>query len=133
MTFPAKHISIGISSSKEAVYEFASNPANFPKWLAFVKTVEQASEQLWSAATDAGNITIEMSPKNEFGVIDHIVHLPDGASIVNPLRVIGNNEGAEIIFTLFQLPGRTAGELEQDAKLVSADLETLKEILEVPA
>jgi len=32
MTFTAKHISVSINRSAGQVYEFASNPENFPKW-----------------------------------------------------------------------------------------------------
>jgi len=131
MTFEVKNISISISCPKETVYVFASDPENFTNWLAFVKSVSKQSEHVWNAETDLGKIVIELTPKNQFGIIDHVVTLPDGNKVTNPLRVIDNNHGTEVIFTLFKMPGKTAKEFEEDAKLVDADLKKLKEILEL--
>lgn len=130
MTYPAKNISISINTPNEKVYQYVSNPENFPEWLAFLKKITQKSDTIWNAETDLGNIEIFISPKNEFGVVDHIVTLPNGSQINNILRVIKNNDGSEVIFTLFHLPEKTEKEFNDDAGLVSADLKTLKSILE---
>lgn len=130
MTFQTTNISISIDNSKEKVYEFASNPENFPKWLAFVKSVSKKSNTFWNAESDLGNIEIELTPENEFGIIDHKVKLPDGTQVYNPLRVIDNGKGSEIIFTLYKMPDKTDEEFNADANLVKADLKVLKDILE---
>jgi len=130
MTYPIKNISISINCVKEKVYEFASNPENFPDWLDFLKTISKKSDTLWNAETDLGNIQIEFVAKNEFGIIDHIVTLPEGAKIKNVLRVIENGDGSEVVFTLFRLPEKTEKEFNDDANLVAKDLKTLKNILE---
>jgi len=130
MTYPIKNISISINCSQEKVYEFASNPANFPDWLAFLKAISKKSDTIWSAETDLGNIEIEFVPKNEFGIIDHTVILPDGSKIKNVLRVIENGDGSEVVFTLFRLAEKTEKEFNDDANLVAEDLKTLKNILE---
>ena len=130
MTYPIKNISISINCAKEKVYEFASNPENFPDWLGFLKTISKKSDTIWNAETDLGNIEIEFVAKNEFGVIDHIVTLPEGAKIKNVLRVIENGDGSEVVFTLFRLPEKTEKEFNDDANLVAKDLKTLKNILE---
>jgi len=130
MTLPVKHISISINRPKESVCQFASNPINFPQWLAFVKTVSQQSVYAWAAETDLGEIQIQITPQNELGVIDHTVTLPDGSQVNNALRVIQNNNGSEVIFSLFKMPEKNDDEFEKDAASVTADLETLKQILE---
>ena len=130
MTYPIKNISISINCTKEKVYEFASNPENFPDWLDFLKTISKKSDTIWNAETDLGNIEIEFVAKNEFGIIDHIVTLPEGAKIKNVLRVIENGDGSEVVFTLFRLAEKTEKEFNDDANLVAKDLKTLKNILE---
>ena len=130
MTYPIKNISISINCAKEKVYEFASNPENFPDWLDFLKTISKKSDSIWNAETDLGNIEIEFVAKNEFGIIDHIVTLPECAKIKNVLRVIENGDGSEVVFTLFRLPEKTEKEFNDDANLVAKDLKTLKNILE---
>lgn len=130
MTSQTITISISIYNSKEKVYQFASNPENFPKWLAFIQSVSKKSDRVWNAESDLGKIEIELSPENEFGIIDHKVKLPDGTKVYNPLRVIENGEGSEVIFTLFKMPNKTDEEVNADSELVKADLKTLKDILE---
>lgn len=130
MTFQTTNITISIENSKEKVYQFASNPENFPKWLAFVQSVSKKSDRIWIAESDLGKIEIELSPENEFGILDHTVKLPDGTKVYNPLRVIENGKGSEIIFTLFKMPNKTDEEVNADSAFVKADLKTLKSILE---
>jgi hypothetical protein len=54
-----------------------------------------------------------------------------GAEILNPMRVIPNGQGSEVIFTLIQTPDVTDQKLLEDAALVERDLHVLKEILEM--
>ena len=129
MTYPVKHISISINKPAEEVYQFASNPENFPKWIAFIKSMTKQGE-FWIGKTDLGDIKIKFTPPNDFGIIDHQVTLASGVTVNNPMRAVANNEGCEFTFTLFWMPGRTEKEFNEDAKAVSADLQKLKEILE---
>lgn len=130
MTYPVKNISISINKPADEVYQFASNPENFPVWIAFIKSVTRENGNIWFAETDLGNIKIEFVPKNKFGIIDHVVTLPDGSAVNNPMRVIANGTGSELVFTLFWMPDRTEEEFNEDAKLVESDLQKLKKILE---
>src|SRR5690348_17682341 len=34
-------------------------------------------------------LTVEFAPPNEFGVLDHVVRVPSGEAVYNPLRVEG--------------------------------------------
>ena len=46
------------------------------------------------------------------------------------MRVIPNNSGSEVIFTLFQLPDISDEKISEDAGLVESDLMSLKNVLE---
>lgn len=46
------------------------------------------------------------------------------------MRIIKNDDECEFVFTLFQRPGVSAGDFEDDAKLVLTDLLKLKSIME---
>ena len=111
---PARHISISIARAWREVYDFACLPDNLAKWAAGLDAAAQVS----------------VTPRNDYGVIDHDVTLPDGAVVHVPLRVLANGEGAEVVFTLFQLPQMTVADVDRDAAAVAADLRTLKELLE---
>ena len=51
--------------------------------------------------------------------------LPDGTVVRNPLRVLPNDAGSEVVFTLFRRPGTTDVAFAEDAALVAADLDRL--------
>lgn len=129
MTYPVTHISISINRPAGEVYQFASNPENFPKWVAFIKTMTRRGD-VWEATTDIGDIKIKWPPKNDFGIMDHTVTLATGEIVANPMRVVANGDGCEFMFTLFRMPGRTDKQFRDDAEAVKADLKKLKEILE---
>jgi hypothetical protein len=74
---------------------------------------------------------VSFVPKNEFGVVDHVVASLTGAGAVDvPLRVVPNGVGSEVMLTLFQQPDMSDAEFASDASLVDADLTRLKNLLE---
>lgn len=118
---PSRHIGVWIDAAPDAVYAFASDPAELPSWAAGL-----ADPALSSAE-------VEFAPANEFGVLDHVVRLPSGDAVYNPMRVIpaGHGEsGCEVVFTLRRRPGVTDAEFEADAAAVTADLATLRRLVE---
>jgi hypothetical protein len=131
MTFPARHISIGIHRPADEVYGFASNGANLPQWASGISggTIKKTSDG-WLADSPMGTITITFADPNTFGVLDHDVTLPSGEVFDNPMRVIPNNDGSEVVFTLYKRTGVTDEEFEKDAQTITKDLQALKEILE---
>jgi ketosteroid isomerase-like protein len=123
-------IAISIHAPSDRVYAFVLNAENMPKWMtSFVRSVRK-NEGKWSAETAAGRMEFRFVPRNEFGVLDHWVRLPSGAEILNPMRVIPNGDGCEVMFTLFQLPETTDEAFAEDIGKVAHDLQTLKEVLE---
>lgn len=129
MTYPVKNISVSINKSPEEVYQFASNPENFPKWVKFVQSITKQGD-LWIGKTAQGDIKIKWPPSNDYGILDHDVTFANGETVSNPMRIIPNNKGCEFVFTLFHMPGKTSSAFDEDSKLVTADLQQLKEIME---
>lgn len=132
MTTPTHTLSKSINRSTPDVYRFISNPANLPQWapglcLSIQKTDK---ENTWLAQTTNGPVTIRFAEQNKFGVIDHHVTLGTGEEVYVPLRVIANNEGSEVIFTVFRLPGMTDEQFKEDVAAVQKDLDALKLLLE---
>lgn len=77
-----------------------------------------------------GRVGVEFVHDNDLGVLDHTVTLPSGARLTNPMRVIANGDGSEILFTLIQYAGTTGQQFHEDAELVLSDLHTLRRLLE---
>ncbi len=124
------HISARIDRPLGEVYEYASDPVNLPTWAPGLGTsVEQVDGQ-WIAESPMGRVALAFVSRNEYGVLDHHVTLPSGETVHNPMRVIADGPGCEVVFTLRQQPGMSDEDFTRDAEAVSADLATLKRILE---
>jgi len=129
-TFKSQHICVSINCSADEVYEFASNPKNLPKWAAGLSGSIKNINGDWIAESPMGRIKVKFAGKNKFGILDHDVTLPSGEKVYNPMRVFPNNNGSELIFTLYQRPDMSDKMFAEDAKLVKRDLEKLKSLLE---
>lgn len=109
------HISVVIPRSPQDVYEFVTRPENLSQWVAGV---------------DISVTPVKFTARNEFGVMDHTVTLPDGSFVFVPLRVLPAEHGSEVVFTLRRVAGATDREFEADRAAVEADLATLASILQ---
>lgn len=122
-TNESRHISLWIDTTAAAVYAIASDEAELPRWAAGL------------ADPALADIEVEFVPRNDLGVLDHVVRLPSGEEVYNPMRVIPEGTSAhrcEVIFTLRRRAGVTDEEFEADAAAVLADLETLRGLAETP-
>jgi len=123
-------VSVSIRESPQKVYEFAADPANLPKWApGFVKSIDNRDGQ-WVAQTTMGEVTFAFAERNSFGVLDHGVTLPSGETFSNPMRIVANGQGSEVLFTLFRHAPMTEAEFDRDATVVLGDLEKLKAVIE---
>ncbi len=130
VTLVSKHISIAIDRPAHEVYEYASNPAHLPDWAAGLGSSVQRIGGQWVADSPMGQVVVAFAEHNEYGVLDHEVTLPSGETVYNPMRVIPDRDGCEVVFTLRRREGMTDEDFARDADAVSADLATLKRLLE---
>ncbi|MGC3979737.1 MAG: SRPBCC family protein [Steroidobacteraceae bacterium] len=131
MTYPSRQLSVAINRPASDVYEFAANPRNLPQWASGLSrsSMIQSGDE-WLADSPMGKVSIKFVERNRLGVLDHDVTLPSGECVHNPLRVVKNGAGSEVIFTLYHLPQASDAAFEQDARMVLADLQKLKALLE---
>jgi len=76
-----------------------------------------------------GRVVVSFAPSNEFGILDHDVTLPDGDTVRNPMRVIPNGDGCDVVFTVRRLPGVSETEFAADIDAVTADLAALRTLM----
>jgi hypothetical protein len=112
------------------VYAFASEPANLPRWASGLSSGIEEIDGEWVAESPMGRVRVALTARNDLGVLDHDVTLPSGETVHNPMRVLANGDGSEVVFTLYRRPGVSDAEYEADAAAVAADLERLKALLE---
>jgi Polyketide cyclase / dehydrase and lipid transport len=133
MASESKHLSERIDRPADEVYEYASNPANVPQWAPGLASSVENVDGKWSIETAAGRAGLAFAPRNEYGVLDHEVTMPSGETVYNPMRVIPDGTGCEVVFTLRRLPDMSDEDFARDAGLVAADLARLKQVLESAA
>ncbi len=130
-TFPVRHISVSIEREFDEVYGFLVQPENLPKWASGLgDSLRKVNGMEWLVETPAGPSTVRFTEHNSFGVLDHVVTPAVGRPISNPMRVLRNGSGSEVLFTLIQHPGMSDAEFGRDADWVARDLRALKAHLE---
>ena len=130
MTWPVIHISRPVDADLEAVVAIAGDPEKLPLWAAGLSSGIRNEAGRWVTDSPMGTVEVRFVGPTECGILDHDVTLPNGTVVHNSLRVIRNDNGSEIVFSLFKRPGMTDDEFHRDAALVREDLVRLKDILD---
>ena len=132
MSWEARHVSVGIARPPAEVLAYAGDPRNLPAWAAgLARGVRPGADGVsWITDSPMGEVAVRFAPPNDLGVLDHDVTLPDGTVVANALRVLPNDAGSEVVFTLFRRDGMDAAAFEADAAAVLEDLRRLREVLE---
>lgn len=126
----ARIIHIGIERDWRDVYAFAAKPENMPRWASGLAAGLEPDGNEWVAHGALGNARVRFTPRNDLGVLDHLVTLETGIQVHNALRVVPNGRGAEVVFTLLRQPGMSKEQFDSDAEWVQKDLNALKAQLE---
>ena len=126
----SRHVSVVIAADPDAVYSFATDPVNLPRWAAGLAQadVEVRGDDL-IAQSPMGEVVVRFVPRNPYRILDHDVMLPSGTTVTNPIRVLAHPEGSEVVFTVRQIE-LTDEEFERDCAMVAEDLERLRTIIE---
>lgn len=123
-------ITVDIKVEPDAVMAYASDPRHLPEWApGFARSVTQDGNE-WVVQMAEGFVRLWFTPPNADGVLDHVVRLPNGEEVMNTMRVVSKGAGSEVSFLLHQRPGMTEAQFAEDAALVQADLQRLKDLLE---
>ena len=125
------HVSTTIDRAAGDVYDYAADPVNLSNWAAGLahQPVQHIDGQ-WVADSPMGRVVVEFAPPNDFGVLDHDVTLPSGETVTNPMRVIPNEQGCDVVFTVHRRPEMDDAQFVADAEAVTKDLATLRTLLE---
>lgn len=115
-----RHLSVWVDADWQSAYAVVSDQSGLPEWAAGL-----ADPQFGLEVTD-------FAPTNDFGVVDHVVRMPSGEEVFNPMRVIrADTPGTcEIVFTLRRRSEQSAEQFDVDAAAVRKDLMVLKALIE---
>jgi hypothetical protein len=130
-TLEVRHVSVSIDRSPEEVYRFAANPENMSRWASgLAGSMRNVGGEWVGDGGPIGRVKVRFTEPNRFGVLDHDVTLESGLTVHNPVRVLPNGAGSEVVFSLFRRPGVSAEEFARDGSTVEKDLRTLKSLVE---
>jgi Polyketide cyclase / dehydrase and lipid transport len=131
MVHESVHVSTTIDCPAGDVYGYASNPQNLAAWAAGLahQDVQQVDGR-WVVESPMGRVVVAFAPLNDFGVLDHDVTLPVGETVRNPMRVIPNGDGCDVVFTVRRRPGMSETDFAADIDAVTADLAALRTLME---
>ena len=126
----SRHLGVCIDRPAGQVYAYLSDPARLATWAAGLGSSVEQRDGRWFAVSPMGEVEVAFVEQNPFLVADHDVTLPDSTVVRNPLRVLPEGDGCEVVFTLRRAPGSDDAAFETDADAVTADLDALKILLE---
>lgn len=127
---PSQIIAVAINAPFERVYDYAANPENLPQWVpSFCHSIRRENGK-WLVESPLGTVEWAFDPPNTDGILDHVITLPSGEQLSNTLRIVADDDGCEVQFTLLRRPGMSDQEFAADAALVHDDLDTLRELCE---
>lgn len=126
------HLTIEIARRAQDVYDYVVDPANLPEWASGLGRSVQLVDGRWVAEAPFGWVVVAFVERNAFGVLDHDVTMPTGEVYRNPMRVLPEAEGCEVMFSLRRPPGTDEEEHERDVATVRGDLAVLRQVMERP-
>ncbi|MFB2585200.1 SRPBCC family protein [Herbiconiux liukaitaii] len=139
MTWNVRHLTRSIDAAPAEVAAVAGDPAQLPRWAAGLSSGIRWEPDgsggggRWVTESPMGLVEVRFTGAVDEGILDHDVVLPDGSVTHNPLRILPNDGGSEVVFTLFQLPSTSDEAFAADARLVQADLARLAALFAPPS
>lgn len=130
--YRSRTITISIQRPWRDVYDFLAEPLNLPTWGSSTgSTIEHVSGTDWASESESGRLIFRYFPRNEFGILDHATFREGETPFTIPMRIVANGEdGAEVLYTLYQRTGMTDATFDSETEWVQADFLTLKSLLE---
>jgi hypothetical protein len=122
--------SVDINAPLDIVFEFLSDPMNWPQYAVVnLKSVKPAQDDWYQTVTKFGEGLIKVHAVKQYGILDHTWRDPK-ASWTVPARVVANQDGSTVMFTMYQPPVMTDQQFDQAMIEMDIEMTKLKEILE---
>ncbi|MET0326743.1 MAG: SRPBCC family protein [Ilumatobacteraceae bacterium] len=131
MVHESVHLGTSIERSAAEVYAYVTDPTNLSAWAAgLAQSPLHQVDGEWVADSPLGRVVVAFVAPNDLGVADHDVTLPSGETVTNPMRVLANGDGCDVVFSVRRRPEMSDADFAADADAVSRDLATLRAVME---
>ncbi|OON38537.1 polyketide cyclase [Izhakiella australiensis] len=112
------------------LYETIWKPTFFPRWAAGLSQSEMSPQgERWKTSGPAGEVLIRFTDHNPYGIMDHYVDSGLGKEVYVPMRIIANEQGAQVMITLFCDSLTSEAHFAEDIAAVERDLQTLNQLM----
>ncbi|WP_343464833.1 polyketide cyclase [Pantoea sp.] len=124
---PCQTVTLTVPRHWLDLYETIWKPECFAKWATGLCTGTLSQEgNYWKTTGPEDSKKIRFTPYNPYGVMDHWITVgSSGREIYMPMRVIANEQGAEIIMVVYQQPFMSDTKFAENVAWVKRDLEQL--------
>jgi hypothetical protein len=124
---------VTIEADARLVYQFLADPETLPRWaVGFCRSIRTEGGR-WVAQTAQGDVGIRYATDPTSGVIDFHISPAPGVEAVANSRVVANGDGAEYIFTQFQMPGMPDHVFEANVAALKEELVVLRALMRARA
>jgi len=122
--------SIGISAAPGDVFAFVADPSNLPQWaVGFCRSIRRGQDDRWLVTTASGEIPIRFESDPTAGTIDFFFSVAPGLEAAAFSRVVPNGDGAEYIFTQFQIDGMPSEVFEAQVQALIGEMQVLRGVI----
>jgi hypothetical protein len=121
---------IDISGEPKKVFEFLSNPLNWPQFaIVNLRSIQKGKDGWYDIVSKNGQGKLKMLANKEYGILDHIWEDSQATWKVF-MRVVPNGEGSSLAVTFFHPTQIDIPTFELSMKQMDLEFAKLKEILE---
>ena len=116
----------------QAAFDFLADPNQWPRWTNAFASVAGNSAVMRTADGEVA-VTFQCVANRDLGHIDTTIQFPDGSSVTAWTRLVGDAGGCCYSFILPAPPAaleQLEGGLEQQSRILAAELRAAKTILE---
>jgi hypothetical protein len=126
--------SIAISAAPDDVYAYVADPRSLPQWaVGFCRSIRHDENRGWLATTSTGEIPIRLECDARARTIDFHFIPVEGLKLAAYSRIVPNGNGAEYIFTQFQVKGLPAELFEAQVHALTEELVVLRGVIHARA
>lgn len=123
---PSHTLSVTITRHWLDLYETIWKPDYFPKWVSQLGDAPlQAEGNYWRAKGAEDALKVRFTEHNSYGVMDHWIDNGFGKEIYMPMRIVPNQEGAQVLLTLFRQPFTSDEKFQQELAVLQQNLQRL--------
>lgn len=129
---PSHTLSVTITRHWLDLYETIWKPEYFPKWVAQLGEAPLLAENgAWKARSAEGAVKVRFTEHNTYGVMDYWIDNGFGKEIYMPMRIVPNQEGAQVLLTLFRQPFTSDEKFQQELALLQQNLQRLYHLVTI--